>query len=555
MAMLLKRSADFCKGASHQLCCCYSIYASSSKHCERNALTQNVIKNCNIQSTRHCAAECAMNDKKGIILGVYTDENDEHVFTKTAQKFNEKTDGKLEDMLKMAGCHMEVGFGKAFNNVDQEFWAVALVGLGRENAGYNELEAIDEGLESARQAAGIGAQLLKNEGCSRVLVEGLGFPEQAAEGTALALWTYQENKMRENWQVIPTIELFDDPDMEGFQRGLFKAESQNLARRLSDTPANLMTPLHFAQEVVNELCPCGIKVEVHDRDWIEHMKFNAFMAVARGSCEPPVVLDVAYCGGPQDMKPILLVGKGITFDSGGLCLKKCKGMARYRGDLTGAAAIIGAIRSASALSLPINIQAVIALCENMPSGMAMKCGDIVMGMNGKSIMITDTDNEGRLAMADCFVYGLNVHKPRLVIDVASLTPGIAAGLGSAPSGVFCNSQTMWSQTRKAGIITGDRTWRMPLWKFYTHRVTNYPSHDVDNKGEGKGDPCLAAAFLNEFLSCIDWIHFDTTGVGLLADDKVVSYYTKGRMTGRPTRTLTQLLYQLSCPEEGARDYK
>ncbi|XP_065156242.1 cytosol aminopeptidase-like [Atheta coriaria] len=503
---------------------------------------------------RLCSDECPT-ERKGLIVGVYEGEDGEPVFTPAAQKFNDKCDNKILELIKQSGASLHPGKGKAFNNIDNEFWAIAVVGLGKEKLGYNELEAIDEGMEAVRMAAGMGGVLLRKQGCTRVLVEGLGFPEQAAEGTALALWRYQENKMREHWKVIPSIELYDDPDSDSFQRGLFKAESQNLARRLSDTPANLMTPLHFAQECVNELCPCGIRVEVHDRDWIEHAKMNAFMAVARGSCEPPVLLEISYCGGPQDMKPILMVGKGITFDSGGLCLKKCPGMSRYRADMSGAAAIVGALRCVSALSLPININAVIALCENMPSGMAMKCGDVVMGMNGKSIMITDTDNEGRLTLADCIVFGQATYKPRLLIDVGSLTPGIRSALGFGASGVFANSQTMWSQVRKASVITGDRVWRMPLWKYFDKKVTNYRSVDVDNKGKGKGDPCLAAAFLNQFVHCIDWLHFDTTGVSMLADDKVYPYYTKNRMSGRPTRTLLQLLYQLSCPNEGARDIK
>lgn len=137
-------------------------------------------------------------------------------------------------------------------------------------------------------------------------------------------------------------------------------------------------------------------------------------------------------------------------------------------------------------------------------------------------------------------------------DVATLTPGIRAGLGSAASGVFCNSQTLWSQVRKAGVITGDRVWRMPLWKFFTKKVTSYKSHDVNNKGHGHGDPCKAAAFLNEFIKCVDWIHFDITGVGMRCEDKIYPYLTKSRMTGRPTRTMIQLLYQLSCPKEGKK---
>ncbi|XP_056643884.1 cytosol aminopeptidase-like [Diorhabda sublineata] len=507
---------------------------------------------CRVPSCRRfCSDDCG-EERKGLILGVYEGENNETLFTKAASKFNDHSGGKLYELLKKAGSDIRKGQAKVFNNVDKEFWGVAVVGLGRENLGYNELEAIDEGMEAVREAAGMGAQLLKEQGATRILVEGLGHPEQAAEGTALALWRYQENKSRQYWQVIPTLELFDDCDAESFQRGLFKAESQNLARRLSDTPANQMTPLHFAQEAVNELCPCGIKVMVHDKDWIELKRMNAFLTVARGSCEPPVFLEISYCGAPVDQKPILMVGKGITFDAGGLCLKKCEGMGRFRADMTGAAAIVAAIRAASALSLPINIDAVIPLCENMPSGMAMRVGDVIMSLNNKSIRITDTDNEGRLILADALIYGQGVSHPRLIIDVASLTPGVRAALGSAASGVFTNSQTMWSQVRKAGVITGDRCWRLPLWKFFIKKVTRFPSHDVDNKGLGHGSSCLGAAFLNEFIDCVDWIHFDTTGVGFHSEHKVYSYLTKGRMTGRPTRTLIQLLYQLSCPSEGQR---
>lgn len=156
------------------------------------------------------------------------------------------------------------------------------MGLGHEKLGYNEMEAIDEGLEAVRVAAGIGAQSLKKEGVTRVLVEGMSHPEQAAEGCTLALWRYQENRAKEKQKKIPTIELYDEADTDSFQRGLFKADSQNLARRLSDTPANQMTPLHFAQEAVNELCPCGVKVEVHDKEWAEMKRMQAFLAVGIG---------------------------------------------------------------------------------------------------------------------------------------------------------------------------------------------------------------------------------------------------------------------------------
>lgn len=511
-----------------------------------------------IQTDRFSSDTCESSscERKGLVLGVYDGDCDEPVFTKATQKFNDHIGGKLYDLVKAAGPELiHEGTAKIFTNLCNDFWVVSVAGLGKLKRGYNEVEAIDEGLEAVRVASAIGALKAKMNGATRIFVEGMGYPEQAAEGATLALWRYQENKAREHWKPVPTVEMYDECDSECFQRGLFKAESQNFARRLCDTPANQMTPLHFAQEAVNELCPCGIKVLVHDKNWIENKKMNAFLTVARGSCEPPVFLEISYCGGPTDQKPILFAGKGITFDSGGLCLKSCQYLERFRADMTGAAAIVATIRAASTLSLPINIEACIPLCENMPSGMAMKCGDVVTALNGKTIMISNTSHEGRVILADALCYGQQLHKPRLVIDVASLTSGIRAALGSAATGVFCNSQTMWSQVRKAGVISGDRVWRMPLWKFFTKRVTSFKTHDVNNQGLGHGKPCLAAAFLQEFIECVDWIHFDTGGVGFKAEHKLYPYLYKGRMTGRPTRTLIQLLYQLACPSEGQRELK
>lgn len=487
--------------------------------------------------------------KKGLVLGCYTGEKGIPLLTKAAAKYNEHSGGKLLELAKEAGPEIKRASGRVFNNIDPDYWSVCLVGLGPKELGYNPVEMIDEDREAVRCAAAIGALKLQKNGCHCVCVEGMGYPEQAAEGAAMAVWRYQENKNKKHHRIVPQLELFEDPDQDAWQRGLFKAESQNFVRMLSDAPPNLMTPLHLAQAAVNELCPCGIKVDVRDKDWIESKRMDCFLTVARGSCAPPLFLEMAYCGGPSEQKPIMLVGKGVTFDSGGLCLRECKDMLERRADMAGAAVIMAVIRAASALSLPINIIGLAPLCENMPSGMAMKVGDVVMGLNGKSVRIEDTDNDGRLLLADALVYGQSTYKPRLVIDVATETSGIKAALGSSAAGVFSNSHSMWKQIRKAGIVSGDRVWRMPLWKFFTNNVTQNRTVDVANKGVGKGSACLAAAFLKEFITCVDWMHVDIEGVGMKCYDKAYPYYRKGRMTGRPTRTLIQLLYQLACPEK------
>lgn len=333
------------------------------------------------------------------------------------------------------------------------------------------------------------------------------YPEQAAEGSSLAIYRYQDNKRKQDRQPVPKLEIFDSPDIDSWTRGLFKAEAQNLARRLSDTPANQMTPTAFAQAAVDALCPCGVTVEIRTMDWLEQNHLNSFLIIARGSCEPPVFLEITYCGTNPEDKPILLVGKGMTFNSGGLCLRKKYGMGEYRGAMAGAAVVVAAIRAAAALSLPINISAVIPLCENMPSGMAVKPGDVVTCLNGKTIAVEDTDKAGVVMMADALIYGQNTYKPRLVVDVATLGMGIKRGLGGGATGVFSSSHYIWKQFQKAGSLTGDRCWRMPLWEYYRKQITESLSYDISNLGRGNASSCLAAAVLHVSLISFNKIFY------------------------------------------------
>ncbi|KAK9508946.1 hypothetical protein O3M35_006376 [Rhynocoris fuscipes] len=272
---------------------------------------------------------------------------------------------------------------------------------------------------------------------------------------------------------------------------------------------------------------------------------TAFLAMARGSCDPPLFLELAYCGGQEEDKPVLLTGKGVTFDSGGICLKKCRGMDMYKANMAGAAVIVGAMRALAILGLPINVNALIPLMENMPGGMALKPGDVVVSMNGKTIRVEHTDNEGRVALADALAYGHNL-KPCLTINIATLTVGMKQALGCSATGAFSTSDVVWEELKKAGAHTGDRVWRMPSWKLFSERVTGYLSSDVDNIGKGRGSPCLGNAFLMEFAPPVDFLHMDIMGTGMKSIGSPV-YMREGLMTGRPTRTLVQFLAQMACP--------
>ncbi|EDW79742.1 uncharacterized protein Dwil_GK17945 [Drosophila willistoni] len=499
-------------------------------------------------SARNACSDGTVNSK-GLVLGLYQKEGEKDPrLTPAGLKFDDRLNGKLKQLICETKLDGRLGRGKVFHNIDPEFSAVAIVGVGLEGIGFNELEMLDEGMENVRIAAGVGARSLQKEGVRFVSVDAMDYAEQAAEGATLAVWKYTDNITKGPKPLVPTVEMWDSPDSEGWVRGVFKAEAQNLARRLSDSPANCMTPTQFAQATVDALCPCGITVEVRTMDWIEGQRMNAFLMIAKGSCEPPVMLEISYCGTSPEDKPILFVGKGITFNSGGINLRPCKGMDEYRGSMSGAAACVAMMRCVAALSLPINVSCVIPLCENMPSGMSCKPGDVVRLLNHKSMAIRDLDKAGVVVMADPLLYGQNTYNPRLVVDVATLGMGVKKAFGGGASGIFSNSHYIWKQFQRAGSLTGDRLWRMPLWQYYKRQIIDELCYDLSNDGRGLASSCIAAAILHELVPCVDWVHIDTRGTGLLSTYGLIPYLSARRMTGRPTRTLVQFLYQMACPE-------
>ncbi|PSN45648.1 Cytosol aminopeptidase, partial [Blattella germanica] len=433
---------------------------------------------------------------KGLVLGIYNEgSEDEHEFklTSAGNKFN--------DSVIRHGGRIQKGEVQVFQNLESEFYSIAIAGLGPEDVGFNTLENLDECRENVRIAAGVGVRALRALGVGQISVEGFGQAEAAAEGATLAAWRFQQFRAREDQKVVPSLELYHDPDMDGWNRGLLKGEAQNLARTLSDTPANIMTPTLFAQAASDALCPCGVSIDLRDKGWIQTKGLTGILAVTKGSAEPPAFLEMSYCGGAMEAKT-------ITF--------KCKPMKESRADMAGAAAIVGAFKGAASLSLPVNINACIPLCENMTSGMAMRPGDVIITNNGKTVEVENTDYEGRLILMDGLTYAREQHNPRLLIDVATLT----RALGGSSSGVYTNNHEVWREISKAGAITGDRVWRFPLWEHYTRK---------------------------EFVPCGDWMHIDIASCGMLSHAIDYPYLSVGRMTGRPTRTLIQFLYQIACP--------
>jgi len=504
---------------------------------------KHYLRNSYILSSRKYA-DCKMSKNKGLILAAYDGCNpNEYILTPTGRNLDETVYGAISDIID--GTFIKKGSCIVLQNVLRDYFAVAVCRLGKDVSGYDKSEALYVCKEQIRTAVGNGTKQLQDMGVGSILVESANSSEAAAEGSILAAWLYQELKNKDDQLPFAKLRPYrEEQDGEGWKIGEVKAEAQNAARNLEATPPNLMTPSGFCQSVIDTVEPCGIKAEVRDKDWIQSKKMDAFLTVAKGSCEPPLLLELSYCGGAAKDKPVVLVGKGVTFDTGGLCTKPSEDS--YASDLAGAAVVAGVFKAVAMMSLPINLRGIMPLCENMLGGMSLKPKDVVTCMNGKTIHIEDTDNEGRVMLADAISYS-KWFKPCMVMNISTSTGGLKKTLGAGVSGVFSTSESAWKELERAGAETGDRMWRFPLWKYYKSKIRGHGEAEITNVGKITGMPCIVAAFLREFAPPVDFVHIDISGTGHIAEESGHSYLRKGMATGRPTRTIAQFLYQMCCP--------
>ncbi|XP_018420076.1 PREDICTED: cytosol aminopeptidase [Nanorana parkeri] len=492
------------------------------------------------------SAQCYNTGRKGLVLGVYEKNKAEEslVFTQAGDRFDNIVSGKLRDQLTRSGSSLKKGKSRIFYGLHEEFPSVVVVGLGKESAGFNQHEVWNERKENIRTAVSVGCRQLQDMEFEQVEVDPCGDAQAAAEGALLGLFEYDELKKKK--KKLVSTRQYGSQEGEAWQKGVSYAEGQNLARYLMETPANYMTPTKFAQIFEEKLESLGgnVKVFTRSQQWIEEQQMGAFLSVAKGSDIPPVLLEIHYTGSPDPKEPpLVFVGKGVTFDSGGISIKPSSGMDAMRADMGGAATVSSAILTAATLKLPINLIGLAPLCENMPSGRASKPGDVVRAKNGKTIQVDNTDAEGRLLLADALCYAHNFNA-RAIVNAATLTGAMDVALGSAATGVFTNSSWLWTHLQEASAVTGDRVWRMPLFEHYSKQVTESALADLNNVGKysRSGGACTAAAFLKEFVTVPHWAHLDIAGV--MSNKDEVPYLRKG-MSGRPTRTLIEFADRLS----------
>lgn len=323
---------------------------------------------------------------------------------------------------------------------------------------------------------------------------------------------------------------------KGKKFGKAIAGGMELARNLGNLPGNICTPAYLAEQAkaMKKDHP-GLRVTVVEETQMRKLGMGALLSVTSGSMQPAKLVSLEYKGGKPGQRPVVLVGKGITFDTGGISLKPGSAMDEMKFDMCGAGSVLGTIRACCMLDIPLNVVGVIACAENMPGGKATRPGDVVTTMSGQTVEILNTDAEGRLVLCDALTY-VEKFKPDAVIDIATLTGACVVALGHVPSGLMCNDEPLVSGLLEAGERTGDRTWRLPLWEDYQSQLdSNFA--DMANIGGRWAGTITAACFLSRFTEKYRWAHLDIAGIAWHSQGK-----QKGA-TGRPVPLLTQLLLQ------------
>ena len=425
---------------------------------------------------------------------------------------------------------------------------VIVVGLGAQ-----------ETAQALRRASSIAARHLQNTGAHHIAlalnreqlnVDAAQGVQAQVEGALLGLYTfkkYQHSNDNGNGRDIRKISIVageankEDVLGEAVRQGSILAEATNLARDLVNEPPNVLTPTELANRASTMAQQFGLECEILDRPQMRELGMGGLLAVAQGSAEPPKFIILRYRGASQNTgKGMAFVGKGITFDTGGISLKPAERMHEMKGDMAGAAAVICAMQAIAALKPAINVTALVSSAENMPSGTAYRPGDILRIMNGKTIEIVNTDAEGRLVLADALSYAAT-ESLSPVIDVATLTGGIVIALGSVMSGLFCNDDELSDELLAAGRAAGEKFWRMPLDEEYAEQIKSDIA-DIKQTGGRPASSVTAAKILENFVGDAKWAHLDIAGMDFVDNPK--PYQEKGA-TGFAVRTLVELAVRLA----------
>ncbi|OQS44445.1 leucyl aminopeptidase [Chromobacterium haemolyticum] len=474
-----------------------------------------------------------------VIVGVYESRK----LTFAADLLDRISNGFISDVLRHGDMEGKLGSTLVLHSVPHTLCdRVMLVGLGKEREfrAKEYREAVRASVKALTQTSAVEAvSYLSELTVKKHDVEWM--IEQAAVVTLDALYRFDRFKSKVDESVreprkltlaVPRRSDLADGE-KGLQRGLAIGSGMRLAKDLGNLPGNVCTPSYLGEEARQMAAAFGADAELLGPKEIAELGMGSFLSVAKGSVEEARLIVLRHHGAKdKGDKPIVMVGKGITFDSGGISLKPGEGMDEMKYDMCGAATVLGAFRAAVEMNLPLNLVAIVPTCENMPNGNALKPGDIVTSMSGQTIEILNTDAEGRLILCDALTYAERFD-PATVIDVATLTGACVVALGHIATALYSNQDSLARELLAAGEEVADRAWHMPLWDEYQDMLKS-PFADMANIGGRPGGSITAACFLSRYAKAYDWAHLDIAGTAWKGGKD------KGA-TARPVPLLVQFL--------------
>jgi leucyl aminopeptidase len=417
-------------------------------------------------------------------------------------------------------------------------------------------------LDSIRAAMAEASKFLRKLGVKQVatIVHGAGIggmeAEKAAqaltEGSILGLYTFRKHITKEpEYREIEELLIVEQDGSkhaaleQGVKRGRILAEATNCARDMINEPANYMTPSDMAEVARNVASKYGLECSVLEREEMKNLGMGAVLGVSQGSRQPPKFIIISYRGDDSSKSTLGLIGKGLTFDSGGISIKPSESMDEMKGDMAGGATVIAAMRAIAEFKAKINVTGLVPATENLPGGAALKPGDVLKAMNGKTIEVVNTDAEGRLILADALCYARKLGLSPLV-DVATLTGACHVALGDVCTGAFGNNQETIARVIKAGEESGEKIWQLPMFDEYKEQNKSDVA-DIKNSGGRWGGAITAAQFLAEFSQDTPWTHLDIAGTSFSSKERA---YTLKGATGVAVRTLVN--FALAIAEERSK---
>ncbi len=478
-----------------------------------------------------------------VIVGVY----ESHELSNAAQAIDDASDGYITNILKRGDLDGKLDATLMLHNVPgTQSERVLLVGLGKPGD-FAEKQYCKAVRASVKAVVASGASEAVSF-LAELPVKKLSIHWKVAHLTEVALdATYRFDAIKRKKEAAEeksskkcikklTINITDAKELSAAEAGLAEGKALaagiSLTKDLGNLPPNVCTPTYLAEQAVALGKRYGLQIEVLERDALKKLGMGSFLGVAQGSAEPPKLIVLQHLKGKKNQKPVVLVGKGITFDTGGVSLKPGAEMDEMKYDMCGAASVLGTFRAIAEMNLSLNVIGIIPTCENMPDGRATRPGDVLTSMSGLTIEVLNTDAEGRLILCDALTYAERF-EPSAVVDIATLTGACVIALGHHASGLFSNNEDLAKELLQAGETALDRAWHMPMWDDYQPQLdSNFA--DMANIGGRAAGSITAACFLSRFTKKYEWAHLDIAGTAWKSGKE------KGG-TGRPVPLLTEFL--------------